>query len=237
MPCRSSLCQRPPLASPLPSLQVCKLISNAPSRRPKFDCWSPSRENWGAIAIMQSAFPLSRCLLQLSLHDLSFLPHRAHPLGGCAVHIEECKANQRALFRLGCPSILSKTITLRCYETLSFYLHLVEYIRHFHVRWQTRAVESAALLFLVAQNFVSLLCQLSGTSTCSRSLSPAADYVIPTFLSALYAHHGVHRFPPAVGPPRSAQPRAPRHRQIHIHGGKIGLFGGAGVGTERTEQS
>ena len=106
---------------------------------------------------MQSAFPLSRCLLQLSLHDLSFLPHRAHPLGGCAVHIEECKANQRALFRLGCPSILSKTITLRCYETLSFYLHLVEYIRHFHVRWQTRAVESAALLFLVAQNIAKSL--------------------------------------------------------------------------------
>ena len=67
---------------------------------------------------MQSASPLSCCLLQFLLHCLSFLPHL---LGGCAVRIEDCKANQHALFRLGCPSILLKTITLCWYEALSFY--------------------------------------------------------------------------------------------------------------------
>ena len=52
------------------------------------------RENWRAIAIMQSAFPPSRCLLQFSLH---------------------------CLFIVGCPSILLKTVTLLYYEPLSFY--------------------------------------------------------------------------------------------------------------------
>ena len=145
--------------------------------------------------------------------------------------------NARALFRLGCPSILSKTITLRCYEALSFYLHLAEYIRHFHVRWQTGAVESTALLFLIAQNTTKSFVPTFRHFDSLTLTFAGADYVVPTFLSALYAHHGVHHFPPAVGPPRSAQPRAPRHRQIHIHGGKIGLFSGAGVGTERTERT
>ena len=31
-----------------------------------------------------------------------------------------------------------------------------EYIRHFHVRWQTKAIESTALLFLIAQNEIGL---------------------------------------------------------------------------------
>ena len=78
MPCRSSLCQCPPLASPLPSLQVCKLIANAPNRRPKFDCWSLSGENWRAIAIMvRSPVLLSPTILT----SLGFFPH---PLGGWA---------------------------------------------------------------------------------------------------------------------------------------------------------
>ncbi|KAI9451916.1 hypothetical protein BJY52DRAFT_1124796 [Lactarius psammicola] len=48
-------------------------------------------------------------------------------------------------------------VTLRCCETLSSYPHLAEYVRRFHVRWQTDAVESPALLLLIAQNIAKSL--------------------------------------------------------------------------------
>ncbi|KAI0251409.1 hypothetical protein BJV78DRAFT_1361558 [Lactifluus subvellereus] len=47
--------------------------------------------------------------------------------------------------------------TLRCCETLSSRPHLTEYVRRFHMRWQTDAVESPALLLLIAQNVLGTL--------------------------------------------------------------------------------
>ena len=47
--------------------------------------------------------------------------------------------------------------TLRCCETLSSRPHLTEYVRRFNVRWRTDAVESPALLLLVAQNILRTL--------------------------------------------------------------------------------
>jgi F-box-like len=53
------------------------------------------------------------------------------------------------------PSI--PAITLRCCETLSSHPRLTEYVRRFHVRWQTDAVENPALLLLIAQNISKTL--------------------------------------------------------------------------------
>jgi hypothetical protein len=49
------------------------------------------------------------------------------------------------------------TATLRCCETLSSHPRLTEYVRRFHVRWQTDAVESPVLLLLIAQNISKTL--------------------------------------------------------------------------------
>jgi F-box-like len=49
------------------------------------------------------------------------------------------------------------TATLRCCETLWTHPHLKEYVRRFHVRWQTDVVESPALLLLIAQNICNTL--------------------------------------------------------------------------------
>ena len=112
---------------------------------------------------MQSASPPSCCLLQFLLHCLSFLPHL---LGGCAVCIEDCKANQHALFRLGCPSILSKTITLRWYEALSFYPDLALIIG-----FPVPRTPPAMAVFL--SSFLRLTSSLSPLPTqTARTLSP-----------------------------------------------------------------
>jgi hypothetical protein len=107
--------------------------------------------------------PPSRCLLQFSLRCLSVLPH---PLGGCAVLIEECKANQHTLFRPGCPSILSKTITLRWYETLSFYPDLALIIG-------SPVPRTAPAMAVVLSSFLRLTSSLSPLPTqTARTLSP-----------------------------------------------------------------
>ena len=75
-------------------------------------------------------------------------------------------------------------ITLRCCETLSSYPHLAEYVRRFHVRWQTDAVESPALLLLIAQNIAkSLVPTLRHLDSLELSFG-LADYVVHDFISA-----------------------------------------------------
>ena len=75
-------------------------------------------------------------------------------------------------------------VTLRCCETLSSHPHLTEYVRRFHVRWQTDAVESPALLLLIAQNIAkSLVPTFLHLDSLDLSLG-LADYVIPALLAA-----------------------------------------------------
>ncbi|KAF8273192.1 hypothetical protein EI94DRAFT_1564648 [Lactarius quietus] len=74
-------------------------------------------------------------------------------------------------------------VTLRCCETLSSYPHLAEYVRRFHVRWQTDAVESPALLLLIAQNIAkSLVPTFRHLDSLDLSFG-LADYVIPALLA------------------------------------------------------
>ncbi|KAH9962674.1 hypothetical protein BC827DRAFT_1129892 [Russula dissimulans] len=47
--------------------------------------------------------------------------------------------------------------TLRCCDTLSARPHLAEYVRRFHVRWETDAVESPLLLLPIAHNIARSL--------------------------------------------------------------------------------
>ena len=47
--------------------------------------------------------------------------------------------------------------TLRCCETLSARPHLAEYVRRFHVRWETDAVESPLFLLPIARNISQTL--------------------------------------------------------------------------------
>ena len=83
---------------------------------------------------------------------------------------------------LGMPSV--PAVTLRCCETLSSYPHLAEYVRRFHVRWQTEAVESPALLLLIAQNIAkSLVPTFRHLDSLSLSFG-LADYVVPSLLAA-----------------------------------------------------
>src|SRR6266702_2625511 len=76
-------------------------------------------------------------------------------------------------------------VTLRCCETLSSYPHLAEYVRRFHVRWQTDAVESPALLLLIAQNIArSLVPTLRHLDSLELSFGLLAAPLLPTATSS-----------------------------------------------------
>ncbi|KAH9045993.1 hypothetical protein EDB84DRAFT_1435769 [Lactarius hengduanensis] len=93
-------------------------------------------------------------------------------------------------------------ITLRCCETLFSYPHLAEYVRRFHVRWQTDAVESPALLLLIAQNI-------------AKSLVPTLRH-----LDSLELSFGLLAAPPLPTAPTSFLPpsRHPYLRSLALHG-------------------
>ncbi|KAH8991664.1 hypothetical protein EDB92DRAFT_1798048 [Lactarius akahatsu] len=93
-------------------------------------------------------------------------------------------------------------ITLRCCETLFSYPHLAEYVRRFHVRWQTDAVESPALLLLIAQNI-------------AKSLVPTLRH-----LDSLELSFGLLAAPPLPAAPTSFLPpsRHPGLRSLALHG-------------------
>jgi hypothetical protein len=74
-------------------------------------------------------------------------------------------------------------ITLRCCETLSSYPHLAECVRRFHVRWQTDAVESPALLLLIAQNIAKSLVPTFRHLDSLELSFDLADYVVPDLLA------------------------------------------------------
>ena len=99
------------------------------------------------------------------------------------------------------------TVTLRCCETLSSYPHLAEYVRRFHVRWQTDAVESPALLLLIAQNIAkSLVPTFRHLDSLELSFG-LASYLVPALVVA-------PRIPAAFLPPF----RLPDLRSLALHG-------------------
>ncbi|KAI9510040.1 hypothetical protein F5148DRAFT_977386 [Russula earlei] len=86
--------------------------------------------------------------------------------------------------------------TLRCCETLSARPHLAEYVRRFHVRWETDAVESPLLLLCIAQNIArSLVPMLVHLDSLELSFGLAPH--LPAFNVALT---GINSYPPFASP-------------------------------------
>jgi hypothetical protein len=109
----------------------------------------------------------------------------------------------------GMPAV--PAVTLRCCETLSSYPHLAEYVRRFHVRWQTEAIESPALLLLIAQNIAkSLVPTFQHLDSLELSFG-LADYVVPALLAA-------RRMPTAASAAFLLPFRLPDLRSLALHG-------------------
>ncbi|KAN0126336.1 hypothetical protein V8E53_015181 [Lactarius tabidus] len=109
----------------------------------------------------------------------------------------------------GMPAV--PAVTLRCCETLSSYPHLAEYVRRFHIRWQTEAVESPALLLLIAQNIAkSLVPTFQHLDSLELSFG-LAGYVIPALLAA-------RRMPTAASAAFLPPFRLPDLRSLALHG-------------------
>jgi hypothetical protein len=94
--------------------------------------------------------------------------------------------------------------TLRCCETLSAHPHLVEYVRRFHLRWETDAVESPLFLLRIAHHI-------------ARTLVPTLLHLDSLELSFDLAPHFLENAPNNIlslehpPPPSPAPPHARKH--------------------------
>jgi F-box-like len=106
--------------------------------------------------------------------------------------------------------------TLRCCETLSARPHLAEYVRRFHLRWETDAVESPLFLLRIAHHIARTLVP---TLVHLDSLELSFDLALHFLQSAPnYAPPHIplslEQYPP---PSPSPSPYPPSHTRKHHH--------------------
>jgi hypothetical protein len=108
--------------------------------------------------------------------------------------------------------------TLRCCETLSTRPHLAEYVRRFHVRWETDAVESPLFLLLIARNISrTLVPTLVNLDSLELSFGLASHFPALTTTTRPPPLPSLSLFPldppplsPTPSPPPPATPPPPR---------------------------
>lgn len=98
--------------------------------------------------------------------------------------------------------------TLRCCETLSAHPHLAEYVRRFHLRWETDAVESPLFLLRIAHHIARTLVP---TLVHLDSLELSFD-LAPHFLES--ANDATPQIPLSLPSP-SPSPPSPHTRKHH----------------------
>jgi hypothetical protein len=119
--------------------------------------------------------------------------------------------------------------TLRCCETLSAHPHLAEYVRRFHLRWETDAVESPLFLLRIAHHIartlVPTLVHLDSLEL-SFDLAPHFLECAPNNNTNYYYYYAPPQTPPSL-PSQSPQPPHTRkhhstdqqqqqHHQLHL---------------------
>ena len=108
--------------------------------------------------------------------------------------------------------------TLRCCETLSAHPHLAEYVRRFHLRWETDAVESPLFLLRIAHHIARTLVP---TLIHLDSLELSFD-LAPHFLECAPNNNNNYNYapPPTPSPPppharKSHSTEQQQHQQLH----------------------
>src|SRR6266403_3031486 len=98
--------------------------------------------------------------------------------------------------------------TLRCCETLSSHPHLVQYVKRFHLRWETDAVESPSFLLRIAHHIArTLVPTLVHLDSLELSFGLAACFPDTS-------NNAPPQFPPSLAkPPPSPSPSPPPHIQ------------------------
>src|SRR6266478_325737 len=163
-----------------------------------FDCLSPAALARAALVSRRWRANAERILYSpIIIHEV--LP-RASPALATAVPAEpELKDVQMTTTMPAVP-----ITTLRCCETLSSHPHLVQYVKRFHLRWETDAVESPSFLLRIAHHIAPTLVHLD-----SLELSFGLAACFPDT-----SNNAPPQFPPSLAnPPPSPSPSPPPHIQ------------------------
>ncbi|KAH9987141.1 hypothetical protein BJV74DRAFT_774333 [Russula compacta] len=112
--------------------------------------------------------------------------------------------------------------TLRCCETLSVRPHLAEYVRRFHVRWETDAVENPSFLFYIAHNIArTLVPALVHLHSLELSFGLSTHLPITTSATNTNTATSVPNAPPSSTPHHFLAPPCcllPSLRTLSLHG-------------------
>jgi F-box-like len=114
--------------------------------------------------------------------------------------------------------------TLRCCETLSAHPHLAQYVRRFHLRWETDAVESPLFLLRIAHHIARTLVP---TLVHLDSLQLSFD-LAPHFLQSITSNNNNNSYapppqtplnlehsPPSESPPSPHARKSAEQQQLH----------------------